>query len=102
VQAQAASTTLLLRLSRPQTDLRFRVELLAIGATGAGGTAGVRGGPASRSLPAPAVKIVDSRTLVLVLARRQLSPGRYQLRVLDAEQPSAEPLGDFPFQVVEP
>jgi hypothetical protein len=48
------------------------------------------------------VKTVDSRTLVLVLARRQLSPGRYQLRVLDAEQPSAEPLGDFPFQVVEP
>jgi Putative zinc-finger len=90
VHAQAASTTLLLRLARPQPDLRFRVELLAVGAG------------ASRDLPAPAVKIVDSRTLVLVLARRQLSPGRYQLRVLDVEQPSAEALGDFLFQVVEP
>jgi hypothetical protein len=99
VHAQAASTTLLLRLARPQPDLRFRVELLTAGAAT---SAGVAGAPASRALPAPAVKIVDSRTLVLVLARRQLSPGRYQLRVLDAEQPSAEPLGDFQFQVVEP
>jgi hypothetical protein len=38
---------------------------------------------------------------VLVLARRQLSPGSYQLRVLDAEQPAAQPLGEFQFQVVE-
>jgi hypothetical protein len=96
VHAEAASTTLLLRLVRPQPDLRFRVELLA------GVAAGTAGAPAGRALPAPAVKIVDSRTLVLVLARRQLSPGRYQLRVLDAEQPSAEPLGDFQVQVVEP
>jgi len=94
--AEAASTTLLLRLVRPQPDLRFRVELLA------GVAAGTAGAPAGRALPAPAVKIVDSRTLVLVLARRQLSPGRYQLRVLDAEQPSAEPLGDFQLQIVEP
>jgi len=96
VHAQAASTTFLLRLARPQPDLRFRVELLA------GGGAGAAGAPAGRALPAPAPKIVDSRTLVLVLARRQLAPGRYRLLVLDAEQPSAEPLGDFPFQVVEP
>jgi hypothetical protein len=102
VHAEAASTTLLLRLARPQADLRFRVELLAVGAGAAAGAPGVTGTPASRALPAPAVKIVDSRTLVLVLARRQLSPGRYQLRVLDAEQPSPEPLGDFLFQVVEP
>jgi hypothetical protein len=102
VHAQAASTTLLLRLARPQPDLRFRVELLAVGAAGAARAADAVGVPASRALEAPAVKTVDSRTLVLVLARRQLSPGRYQLRVLDAEQPSAEPLGDFPFQVVEP
>ena len=96
VHAQAASTTLLLRLARPQPNLRFRVELLA------GGAAGETGAPASRALPAPAVTIVDSRTLVLVLARRQLSPGSYQLRVFDAEQPSAEPLGAFQLQVVEP
>jgi hypothetical protein len=96
VHAEAASTTLLLRLARPQPDLRFRVELLP------GGAAGATGVPAGRALPAPPVKTVDSRTLVLVLARRQLSPGRYQLRVLDAEQPSAEPLGDFQLQVVEP
>jgi putative zinc finger protein len=99
VHAEAASTTLLLRLARPQPDLRFHVELLAGGGAGA---AGIPAGRAGRALPAPAVKIVDSRTLVLVLARRQLSPGRYQLRVLDAEQPSAEPLGDFQLQVVEP
>jgi len=99
VHAEAASTTLLLRLARPQLDLRFRVEWLA-GA--AAGSVGVAGAPADRALPTPAVKIVDSRTLVLVLARRQLSPGRYQLRVLDAELPSAEPLGDFQLQVVEP
>jgi hypothetical protein len=96
VHAQAASTTFLLRLARPQPDLRFRVELLA------GGGAGAAGAPTGRVLPAPAPRIVDSRTLVLVLARRQLAPGRYRLRVLDAEQPSAEPLGDFPFEVVEP
>lgn len=96
VHAQAASTTLLLRLARPQTDLRFRVELLAGGVTGAAGA------PASRPLPPPPVTIVDSRNLVLVLARRQLAPGTYQLRILDTEQPSAEPLGDFSFQVVEP
>jgi len=96
VHADAASTTLLLRLARPQLDLRFRVELLA------GGAARAAGAPAGRALPAPAVKIVDSRTLVLVLARRQLPPGGYRLRVLDAEQPSAEPLGDFDLQVVEP
>jgi Putative zinc-finger len=95
VHAEAASTTLLLRLARPQLDLRFRVELLP-------GGAGAAGVPAGRALPAPAVKIVDSRTLVLVLARRQLSPNRYQLRVLDAEQPAAEPLGVFQLQVVEP
>jgi hypothetical protein len=99
VHAQAASTTLLLRLARPQPDLRFRVELLAGGSTGAAGAAGA---PAGRSLPVPAVKAVDARTLVLVLARRQLAPGRYWLRVLDAEQPSAELLGDYPLEVVEP
>ena len=98
VHAEAASTTLILRLARPQTDLRFRVELIVAGATGAA-RAGVTAG---RALEAPAVKIVDSRTLVLVLARRQLSPGSYQLRVHDGEQPSAEPLGDFQLQVVEP
>jgi Putative zinc-finger len=96
VHVQAASTTFLLRLARPQPDLHFRLELLA------GGAAGETGAPASRALPAPAVTIVDARTLVLVLARRQLSPGSYRLRVLDAEQPAAEPLGDFQFQVVEP
>lgn len=99
VHAQAASTTLLLRLARPQPDLRFRIELLAGGATGAAGAAGA---PAGRSLPVPAVKAVDSRTLVLVLARRQLAPGRYWLKVLDAEQPSAELLGDYQLEVVEP
>ncbi len=102
MHAEAASTTLLLRLARPQTDLRFRVELLVAGATGATRAADTAGVPAGRALEAPAVKIVDSRTLVLVLARRQLSPGSYQLRILDAEQPSAEPLGDFQLQVVEP
>lgn len=98
VHAEAASTTLLLRLAGAQLNLRFRVELLAVAARGTGGARGAGGG----AVPAPAVKIVDSRTLVLVLARRQLPPGRYQLRVFDAEQPPAEPLGNFLFQVVEP
>jgi hypothetical protein len=99
VHAQAASTTFIVRLVRPQPDLRFRVELLA---GGSGGTAAAARAPAGRSLPLPAVEVVDSRTLVLVLARRQLAPGRYRLRVLDAEQPSAELLGDYQFEVVEP
>jgi len=108
VHARAAATTLLLRLARPQPNLRFRVELLAAGAagtagaTGATGTAGTTGTPAGPPLPVPAVKVVDSRTLVLVLARRQLAPGQYQLRVLDADQPSAEPLGDYRLAVVDP
>jgi hypothetical protein len=96
VDSRAVSTTFLLRLARPQPDLRFRVELLA------GGGANAAGAPAGRILPVPAVKMVDSRTLVLVLARRELSPGRYRLLVLDAEQPTTEPLGDFEFQVIEP
>ncbi|HEV3460037.1 MAG TPA: zf-HC2 domain-containing protein [Thermoanaerobaculia bacterium] len=99
VHAQAASTTLLLRLTRPQPDLRFRIELLAGNAAGGSGAAGA---PAGHTLPLPAVKVVDSRTLVLVLARRQLAPGRYQLRVLDAQQPAADPLGDYQLAVVEP
>jgi len=101
VHAGAAATTLLLRLARPQPDLRFRVELLAA-AAGTTGTAGTAGTPAGPSLPVPAVKVVDARTLVLVLARRQLAPGQYRLRVLDADQPSAEPLGDYGLAVVDP
>ncbi len=100
VHARAASTTFLLRLARPQPDLRFRIELLV---TGSAGSAGAYGASARRSLPQPAaVRVVDARTLVLVLAGRQLPPGQYRLRVLDAEQPSAEPLGDYPLAVVEP
>jgi hypothetical protein len=98
VHAEAASTTLLLRLARPQPDLRFRLELLSTAASGAAGTAGA---PAER-LPVPAMKIADSQTLVVVLSRRQLVPGRYDLRVLDEAQPSSEPLGEYQFEVVEP
>jgi Putative zinc-finger len=95
VHAEAASTTLLLRLARPQPDLRFRLELFAA-------AAGTAGAAAGHSLPVPATKIVDAQTLLLVLPRRQLAPGRYDLRVLDAEQPSSEPLGEYHFDIVEP
>jgi len=90
VNAEAGATALLLHLAKEQSNLRFRVELRTVEA----GSAGAR----SRTLPV--AKVVDSRTLLLMLARREVSPGRYQLLVLDAERASAEPLGNYPMQVV--
>jgi hypothetical protein len=92
VHAAAASTTLILRLNRDQPSLRFALEL-----QGAGG-AGKSGAP----VVPPAPKAIDPHTLLLVLDRHRLAPGRYRLRVLDAERPSAEPLGDYALVVVEP
>lgn len=97
VHADAAATTLVLRLASPQPDLLFRVELVAREGAGTGST-----GRAGHGLSTPPVTVVDARTLLLVLGRRQLPPGTYQLRVLDARQPSSEPLGEFSLQVVEP
>jgi Putative zinc-finger len=92
VHAAAASTTLILRLARDQPGLPFALELRAAGAAGAG-TAG-----------APEVltvtRVIDSHTLLLVLPRHRLAPGRYRLRVLDAER--AEPLADYALEVVDP
>jgi hypothetical protein len=93
VHADAASTALLVHLANEQPGLRFRVELRAISAPGA---------PAERPTVLPVAKALDSRTLLLLLARRQLPPGTYQLRVLDPEHPSAEALGDYTLRVVEP
>ena len=89
VHAAARSTVLVVRLARDQPDLRFRVEVRAAGTPGA-------------SLVVPVAEVLGPRGLMLVLDRHQLAPGRYQLRVLDAEHPSAEPLGEFPLEVVEP
>jgi hypothetical protein len=93
VHAEAASTALLVHLASEQPGLRFRVELRAIPAPGV---------PAGRPIVLPVAKALDSRTLLLLLARRQLPPGQYQLRVLDTEQPSAEALGDYTLRVVAP
>jgi hypothetical protein len=46
--------------------------------------------------------VVGPRTLLLILAPRQLAPGRYWLRVLDAANPSADSLGDFLLHVCDP
>jgi hypothetical protein len=42
---------------------------------------------------------IDAHTLLLVLAHRELPPGRYLIRVLDAAHPDAEPLGEYPIEV---
>lgn len=89
VNADAGATALLLHLAKEQSSLRFRVELR---------TVEVGGGTRSRTLPV--AKVVDSRTLLLMLARHQLAPGRYQLVVLDGERASAETLGNYPLHVV--
>jgi hypothetical protein len=91
VHAAAASTTLILRLARDQPDLRFALELRGAGA----GISGAR-------VVLPVTRVIDPHTLLLVLDRHRLAPGRYRLRVLDAERPSAEPLGDYALEVVEP
>jgi hypothetical protein len=93
VHAAATSTTLILRLARDQPNLRFGLEL-----RGAGPSAAESGAPVAL----PVTRVIDPHTLLLVLARHQLAPGRYRLRVLDAERPSARPLGDYALEVVEP
>jgi hypothetical protein len=95
VHAAAASTTLVLRLARDQPGLRFAVEPRAADADAGAGTAGA---PAVL----PVTRVIDSHTLLLVLARHQLAPGRYRLRVLDAERPKADPLAEYALEVVEP
>jgi hypothetical protein len=91
VHAEAASTTLILRLARKQPDLRFTIELRGTDA-GNSGTREVL----------PVTRVIDPQALLLVLARHRLPPGQYRLRVLDAERPSGEPLGDYALAVVEP
>jgi hypothetical protein len=86
VHADAAATFLYLHLAAEQPARRFRVELRAAGAI----------------TPLPVKLAIDPQTVGVVLARRQLVPGRYQLLVLDGEHPSAAPLGSYELQVVEP
>lgn len=94
VHADGAAV-LVVHLAKEQPNLRFRVELGTSGAA----TATVGKG-AGKAWSLPRVMPLDSHTLLVLLARRQLAPGRYQLRVLDPEHPSAEPLGDYPLRVV--
>jgi hypothetical protein len=94
IHAAAAATILVLRLAQDQPDLRFRLELRARGA-------GTPGAAAGSPVILPVTGVVDSHTLLLVLARHQLARGAYQLRVLDAEHPSAKPLGDYTLEVVD-
>jgi hypothetical protein len=91
VHAEAASTILILRLARQQPDLRFTLELRGAGA-GQSGTREVL----------PVTRVIDPQTLLLVLERHRLAPGQYRLRVLDADRPAAEPLGDYALDVIEP
>jgi hypothetical protein len=91
VHTAAAASVLVLHLAREQSNLRFRVELWGAGA------------PAAPSVTPPhALQAIDSHTLLLILARRQLAAGRYSIRVVDPEQRSREPLGEFAILVVEP
>lgn len=90
LHAEAAANILVLHLAKEQPDLRFGVELEAVGARG------------ERRVSPLGATVIDAHTLLLVLARHQLAPARYQIRVFAPEHPSAEPLGDYPIQVVEP
>jgi Putative zinc-finger len=95
VHADAVTTILVLHLAQPVPDVRIHLQVRADSVTPAGDRAW-------RPLEANCAA-VEASVAVVVLNRRQLAPGAYQLRVVGpAPGPAAEPLGEYPLQVVEP
>ena len=93
VHADAASTILILDLAKEQPDLRFRLDVYAVGPAAAA---------KQPIMPVPRAEAINRGTVLVVLARRQLAPGRYLIRVADVEKQPAASLGDFPIRVVDP
>ncbi len=95
VHADAVTTTLILHLAQQVPDVRIHLQVRADSVNPAADRAW-------RPLEAN-FAAVEASVAVVVLNRRQLAPGAYQLRVVGPEPgPAAEPLGEYPLQVVEP
>ncbi len=94
IRRNAASTSLVLYLAHDLTGhpivVGIRREL-----PGPDNFASSSGFHDPRIPPRP----IDAHTLLLVLAHRELPPGRYLIRVLDAAHPGADPLGEYPIEV---
>ncbi len=92
VKPDEGGTVLLLHLAKEQPNRRrFLVQVRSAAVSAA-----------ARWQTLPVADVVGPRTLLLILAPRRLAPGRYQLQVLDAANPSADSLGDFLLHVGDP
>jgi hypothetical protein len=90
VHREAVASTLILHLAKEPVG-PFRLEIQPAGAYGRPAT-----------VPADAIYMLDTHTLLLTLTKGELAPGRYTLRIVDSAHPAADPLGEFALLVAGP